>query len=107
MDGAIKAKRHQLADLDQTNKTVTIGVDLGDRKGHICVLDDQGEIVNEEAITTSPAAFKEYFRKLPPAVVAIEVGTHSRWVSQVIHVCGHNEIVANAVKAKFIFSKRR
>jgi hypothetical protein len=36
--------------------------------------------------------------------VAIEVGAHSRWVSQVIRDCGHDAIVANASKVKFIFA---
>jgi transposase len=82
-----------------------VGVDLGDRKCHICMVDGQGEIVKEEAITTSPAAFKDYFKKLPtPTVVAIEVGPHSRWVSQVMSECGHDAIVANATKVKFFFA---
>lgn len=97
-------KRHEESDVDGTCKTNTVGVDLGDRKSHICVLDNHGEIVIEEAITTSPPAFREYFRKLSPAVVAIEVGTHSRWANQVIQECGHDAIVANACKVKFIFS---
>ena len=107
MDRAIKTKRDQLGDVDQPNNNVTIGVDLGDRKSHICVLDNHGEIVNEEAITTSPAAFKEYFRKLLPAVVAIEVGTHSRWVSQVIHDCGYSAIVAKRRQSEAHLFERR
>lgn len=86
-------------------KPVTVGVDLGDRKCHICVVDSEGEIVKEEAITTSPTAFKDYFKRLPRAtVVAIGVGPRSRWVSQVIRDCGHDAIVANASKVKFIFA---
>lgn len=84
---------------------VTVGLDLGDRKCHICIVDSKGEIVKEEAITTSPTAFKDYFKKLPKAtVVAIEVGPHSRWVSQAIRECGHDAIVANSSKVKFIFA---
>src|SRR5437763_611066 len=104
MDKASRTKGHEMVDLNTSSEHVTVDVDLGDRKSHICMLDQQGEIVNEEAITTSPAAFTEYFQKLPSAVVAIEVGTHSRWASQVIRGCGHNAIVANACKVKFIFS---
>ena len=36
--------------------------------------------------------------------MAIEVGPHSRWVSQVIGECGHDAIVANASKVRFIFA---
>jgi len=32
-----------------TPTTMTIGIDLGDRKSHICVLDAVGEITEEEA----------------------------------------------------------
>jgi transposase len=103
MDRTIETKRHE-QNVDQPSKRATIGVDLGDRKSHICMLNGDGQIVNEEAITTSPAGFREYFRKLPPAVVAMEVGTHSRWANQVIQDCGHQAIVANATKVKFIFS---
>lgn len=34
-------------------KTLTIGLDLGDRRHHACVLDASGEILAEEAIDSS------------------------------------------------------
>jgi len=104
MGKVCRAKQRCLSGADEQRETVTIGVDLGDRKSHICVLDNRGEIMREEAITTSPASFREYFRKLPPAVVALEVGMHSRWANQVLRDCGHEAIVANPCKVKFIFS---
>jgi transposase len=98
-------KRRKASSANAVRETVTVGVDLGDRQCHICMVDGEGEIVKEEAITTSPAAFKTCFQKLPlQTVVAIEVGPHSRWVSQVIRECGHDAIVANASKVKFIFA---
>ena len=30
-----------------TPSTLTIGIDLGDRKSHVCILDAAGEIVEE------------------------------------------------------------
>ena len=39
-----------------THPTLTIGIDLGDRKSHICVLDAAGEIVEESRIATTPKA---------------------------------------------------
>jgi transposase len=105
MSDQSRTKRRKSSSADAVHETVTVGVDLGDRKCHICIVDAKGEIVKEEAITTSPPAFKEYFKKLPTStVVAIEVGPHSRWVSQVISECGHDAIVANASKVKFIFA---
>lgn len=104
MDKVSRTKQCGSSDLDERHKGVTIGVDLGDRKSHVCVLDPNGEIVNEQIVSTSPTSFGEYFRKVPPAVVALEVGMHSRWASRVISDCGHEVIVANAGKVKFIFS---
>ena len=37
--------------------SVTIGIDIGDRYSHLCVLDTKtGEVIEESRITTSPAA---------------------------------------------------
>lgn len=45
----------------------TIGIDLGDRKSHFCILDDTGKITAEGALPTSPVAFASSFtRSLPP-----------------------------------------
>lgn len=83
MSDQSRTKRRKSSRANAVREAITVGVDLGDRKCHICIVDGEGEIVKEEAITTSPAAFKDYFKKLPtPTVVAIEVGPHSRWVSQ-------------------------
>jgi predicted NBD/HSP70 family sugar kinase len=80
MSDRSRTKRRNTSNAIAVHETVTVGVDLGDRKCHICIVDAKGEIVKEEAITTSPAAFQDYFKKLPkPVVVAIEVGPHSRW----------------------------
>ena len=74
-----RTPRRKSSSADAAHETVTVGVDLGARKCHICVVDAKGEVVKEEAITTSPTAFKDYFKKLPTAtVVAIEVGPHFR-----------------------------
>jgi hypothetical protein len=57
----------------------TIGVDLGDKRSHICVLDTEGQVASECTITTGPSAFRKYFVAIPSALVVIEVGPHSRW----------------------------
>jgi transposase len=82
----------------------TIGIDLGDRRSHICILDRIGEVIREEDISTSPRSFEAYFQAIPQAVIALEVGMHSRWASRVIRECGHEVIVANPAKVKLIFS---
>jgi hypothetical protein len=82
-------------------KASPIGIDLGDRRSHICVLDRTGQIVRDEDSSTSPRSFKNHFKTVPQAV---EVGMHSRWSGRISHECGHEVIVANASNVKLIFS---
>jgi len=90
--------------MSDSGEGFTIGIDLGDRRSHICILDRMGETIREEDISTSPRSFEAYFRAMPRALVALEVGMHSRWASRVIQECGHDVIVANPSKVKLIFS---
>ena len=83
--------------------TLTNGLDLGDRKSHVCVLDAAGEIVEESRIMTTPKALKARFEGLAPTRIALEVGTHSPWVSELLGGLGHDVIVANARKLRMIF----
>jgi len=77
------------------NTQLTVGMDLSDRSTRICVLDGDGEVVEEARLTLTESAIRRRFRQLPPSRVALEVGTHSPWVSRVLADCGHKVIVAN------------
>jgi len=81
----------------------TIGLDLGDRWSQICMLDEEGRILDETRVATRPAALRAWFGKQPQSRVALEVGTHSPWVSRLLEVCGHEVLTANARKLRFIF----
>jgi len=61
---------------------LTIGLDLGDRFSHYCVLNGAGEIIREHRLPTTPKGIDEVFSKIPPSRVALETGTHSPWVSR-------------------------
>jgi transposase len=86
-----------------TPSTLTIGIDLGDRKSHVCVLDADGEIVEESQIATKPNALRARFEGLAPTRIALEVGGHSAWVSELLKELGHDVLVANARKLRMIF----
>jgi transposase len=83
--------------------TLTIGIDLGDRKSHLCVLDTNAAIVEESQMATTPTAMRARFEGLTPARIALEVGGHSAWVSELLKELGHEVIVANARKLRMIF----
>lgn len=83
---------------------VTVGLDLGDRHIQVCVLDEQGEIVEESRIPTKRAALRRRFAGTDPVRIVLEVGTHSPWVSRLLSACGHQVLVANPRKLRLIYA---
>jgi transposase len=73
----------------------TAGIDVGDKRSQICVLDEDGEVVEETQIPTSKAAVKRVFARRERMRVTLEVGVHSPWLSDLLRDCGHDVIVAN------------
>jgi len=67
---------------------LTVGVDLGDKWSRSCVLDQQGEILEEDTIATTDPAFRKLFGDRPAARVVIEVGTHSPWFQRLMQEFG-------------------
>ena len=72
-----------------------VGIDLGDKKSRVCILDERGEIVLQEWVVTTPEAFFKRFRGEAKMDIAMEVGTHSRWASDLLRRCGHKVVVAD------------
>jgi transposase len=87
-EGATKVKSEQ--------GSVTIGIDLGDRFSHYCILNGDGKVIETGRIKTSREAFAAHFQDRPAARIAVEVGTHSAWVSRLLEESGHEVLVANA-----------
>lgn len=85
----------------------TIGMDLGDRSSRYCVLDEQGEAVVEGSVATTKKGLEQVFGRLPRCRVALEVGTHSPWVSRQLKDMGHEVIVANARRVRLIVESSR
>jgi transposase len=84
-----------------------IGLDLGDRRSHLVILDQDGDLVEEARLPTTQASLTRRFSTLPASRVAIEVGTHSRWVSALLAQLGHEVLVADARKLRLIYGNSR
>lgn len=82
---------------------VTIGLDLGDRYSHLVVLDSEGEVTEETRIPTTAPTMRRWFARVDRGRVALEVGTHSRWVSRLLEELDYEVIVANARKVRLIY----
>ena len=77
---------------------ITIGVDLGDRKSHICEIDEGAQIVKETSIPTTRSGVEGYFAGRESCRVVLEAGTHSPWFSRQVKALGHEDVVANPSK---------
>ena len=85
----------------------TIGLDLGDRSSWYCVVDEAGQIRQEQGIRTTAKALQEVFGAMARSRVALETGTHSPWVSRLLRELGHEVIVANARQVRLIGESRK
>lgn len=83
--------------------SITIGMDLGDRNHVACVLDGHGRKIEECAVACKPADVRAYCARYPGALLAVETGTHSRWVSEVASEAGLEVLVGNARKLRAIW----
>ena len=87
---------------------MTAGMDLGDNYSHLCLIDtESGELIEGSRLRTTPEAMRRRFDSERPLHVAIEVGTHSPWVSRLLEECGHEVLVANPRKTRLIYGQRR
>lgn len=82
--------------------TKTVGMDLGDKYSHICVLDADGEVVETTRVATTERAIGGFFQLQRPMRVVLEVGTHSPWISRLATAAGHEVIVANPRRVRLI-----
>jgi transposase len=90
-----------------SNSTFFIGIDLGDKHSFVTILDQEGELVEETRLPTSRTAFQRKFSSIPAGRIAMEVGTHSRWVSHLLKDQGHDVLVANTRKLRAIYHNPR
>ena len=90
-----------------SQQKLTIGLDLGDRNSWYCVVDEAGQIQLEQRVRTSAKALQEVFGGMPRSRIALEIGTHSPWISRLLGELGHEVIVANARKVRLIGESRK
>src|SRR3954462_13427394 len=87
--------------------SITIGMDLGDKTSRCCAIDQSGAVLFERSVATTKKGITQVFGALARCRVALEVGTHSPWVSRLLKSFGHEVIVANARQVKLITQSTR
>ena len=93
--------------MKNTSSTRTIGLDLGDRKHAVCVLDAKGELLKQEAITNTRPSLLALSKRHPGALMVMEVGMQSPWISRFLKDLGHRVLVANPRKVRAIYQNDR
>jgi transposase len=106
--GPLWKEDRPLMDGSKGQPKTTVGLDLGDKYSHLCLIDSQsGEVIEEGRLRTTPETFRRRFASEQLMRIAIEAGTHSPWVSRVLEECGHEVLVANARKLRLIYANKR
>jgi len=84
-----------------------IGIDLGDRKHAVCVLSQDGKLLEESKIGTTRESLALFSQKYPAATIAMEVGMMSPWTSRYLEGRQHRVLVANSRKLRAIYKNPR
>ena len=79
-----------------------VGLDVGDRQSHYCVLDLHAGVVAEGVVKTTEASVRVLFAGKGRMRIALEAGTHSPWISRLLIALGHEVLVANPRKLRLI-----
>src|SRR5258708_2666289 len=86
---------------------LTIGLDLGDRTRHCCILDEAGNVILEHSLPTTPKGIYQVFSRIPRSRIALETGTHSPWGSRQLTQMGHEVLAAHARNVRLIGESSR
>lgn len=96
----------QAAQRGARRRSITIGLDLGDKTSRYCVLEED-RVVKEGSVGTTRKGLLQTFGASPRCRMALEVGTHSPWVSRLLSGLGHEVIVANPRQLQLITHSSR
>lgn len=87
----------------QQEEGIVIGMDLGDKHSQLCVLGADNEIRQEVRVRMTSPALQAWFATVrKPALVVMEAGSHSPWVSRLLEAMGHAVIVADPRRLRLI-----
>jgi transposase len=79
----------------------TIGIDLGDKMSRYCIVNQDGEVVEEGSFRNEVSSIEKHFSG-EPRRIALEAGAQSAWISRELKRLGHEVIVANVRQLKWI-----
>ena len=75
-----------------------VGMDCSDRCHRMVVVGSDGAELRRMTVRNRYADVQASLRDFPGSLVALETGTHSRWLQRALEEAGHRVMVANARK---------
>ena len=93
-------KKHN--NVTQKNPGEVIGIDLGDKMSRYCIVNREGEVVEEGSFRNQVGSIEKQFGHSGRARIAVEAGAQSAWIARELEKLGHEVIVANARQVKWI-----
>ena len=93
--------------MKQKEKCITIGLDLGERRHRFCALNQRGEVVEEGSLANDRSALAGLSARYRGALVVMEAGAHSPWISRYLEGLGLEVIVSNPRKVRVIYQHER
>lgn len=79
----------------------TVGIDLGDKVSRYCIVNQDGEVVEEGSFRNQVNSIEKHFGG-ERRRIALEAGGQSAWISRELKRLGQEVIVANARQLKWI-----
>jgi transposase len=83
-----------------------IGIDLHQRESQLCILTEDGEII-EQRIRTTPERFTAVLGGHPKARMLLEASTESEWVARHLEGLGHQVIIGDPTFAPMYATRSR
>jgi transposase len=91
---------HSIAPVSRTH--FTIGLDVGDKRTHFCVLDAEREVVKRGTFVTTREALESALGAFRGALVVLEAGSQSPWMSRALSGFGYRVLVADPRRVELI-----
>lgn len=81
---------------------LTIGLDVGDKRTHFCVLDGDRQVVARGSCKTNEQDLLASLTQFPGAQVVLEAGSQSPWMSRRLRNLGYSVLVADPRRVELI-----
>src|SRR6516225_9474776 len=95
-----------MSEQDERDK-ITIGLDLGDRRHRFCALDKEGQVIEEGTLSNTRECLGELSSRYAGALIVMEAGCHSPWISRYLEGMGCEVVVSNPRKTRAIYQHER